>query len=404
MTNSQKAAVPPKLKVCDTFPHEVPPIPDAEKARQYLDSEGRYAEGAIHASAGYYQQLVLHVSGPRAGEFYFYCDDWRVRRDQGVDRFPPSSGVWAPFHWLKVAEILHWTIDSHHNVAERPFLTVEEGNAFAREVAPLAEALLLNLQRVPGTETYDWSAEAASAGMDIQAACTRHKHAPKGRRPELVNMAEAVAVFPQLVQDRWATLDDAALDEEAEHLNRCGLHHNPAIGEGLGLDPDAHRASLVGTRAWLYQHRRKATADRPTMSAAAWHAAHPALVTADTTDAELESIPEKAAAAAGAEGVLLLSNDKYVAQARREELRKQVLSELETYGAARAVAEAAVKSNRSAVYARLYRAFSWEERYDGKPAVSDTDLGKLAHISRQAVGKLREQLDKTAADEETLNA
>ncbi|MFF1700034.1 hypothetical protein ACFVXC_41440 [Streptomyces sp. NPDC058257] len=405
MTNTQEAVtVPPKLTVIETTADQVPPIPDAEKARKYLDSEGRYADGAIHASAGHYQQLVLHVSGPRAGEFYFYCDDWRVRRDPNVDRFPPSSGVWAPFHWLKVAEILHWTIDSHHNVAERPFLTVEEGNAFAHEVAPLAEALLLNLQRVPGTDTYDWSAEAASAGMDIQAACSRHKHAPKGRRPELVNMAEAVSVLPQLVQDRWATLDDKALDEEAEHLNRCGLHHNPAIGEALGIDPNAHRDSLVGTRAWLYEHRRKAAAGRPTMSAAEWHAAHPALVTADTTNAELETIPEKAAAAAAAEGILLLSNTKYVAQDRREELRKQVLAELETYGAARAAAEAAVKSNRSAVYARLYRAFSWEERYEGKAAVSDTDLGKLAHISRQAVGKLREQLDETATEEETLSA
>lgn len=397
--------MPPKLTVVETTADQVPPLPDAQKARKYIDSEGRYAEGAIHASAGKYQQLVLHVSGPRAGQFYFYCDDWRVRRDpnQG-DRFPPSSGVWSPFHWLRVADILHWTIDSHHDVKERPFLTVEEGNEFARTVAPLAEALLLNLQPVPGTDTYDWSAESASAGMDIQAACSRHRYPPKGRRPELANMAEAVSVYPQLVQDGWATLDDKQLDEEAEHLNRCGLHHNPAIAEGLGIDPAARHASLVGTRAWLYEHRRKAAGGSPTMSAAAFLAAHPALVTADTPDAELESIPEKARAAAEAEGVLLLSNNKHVAHARREQLRKEVLDELATYGAARAAAEAAVKTNRSAVYARLYQVFSWGERYDGKPAVSDTDLGKLAHISRQAVGKLREQLDETAAEEETSNA
>lgn len=394
--------MPPKLTVRETTADQVPPIPDGEKARKYIESEGRYAEGNMHSAAGHYQKLVLHV---RTGEFYFYCDDWRIRRDPNKDdKFPPSEGVWAPFHWLKVADILFWTIDSHNVVVERPFLTVEEGNAFARKVAPLAEALLLNLQPVPGTDTYDWSAEAASAGMDIQAACSRHQYPPKGRRPELVNMHEAVSVLPQLVQDRWATLDDKHLDEEAENPNRSGLHRNPSIAEELGIDPDAHRSSLVGTRAWLYEHRRKAAAGRPMQSAAAFLAAHPALVTADTTNAELEIVPERARAAAEAEGILLLSNTPYAARDRREQLRKVVLDELATYGEARAAAEAAVKSNRSAVYARLYRAFSWEERYEGKPAVSDTDLGKLAHISRQAVGKLREQLDETAAEEETLNA
>ncbi|MFE2749608.1 hypothetical protein ACFXKX_35710 [Streptomyces scopuliridis] len=406
MTNTQEAVtMPPKLTVIETTADQVPPIPDAEKARKYLDSEGRYAEGAIHASAGHYQQLVLHVSGPRAGEFYFYCDDWRVRRDPNKDdRFPPSSGVWAPFHWLKVAEILHWTIDSHNVVVERPFLTLEQGNEFARKVAPLAEALLLNLQRVPGTEAYDWSAESASAGMDIQAACSRHQHPPKGRRPELVNMAEAVSVHPAIVQDIWATQDDASLDTEAEILNRYTLHRTPAIAEALGFDPNADRASLVGTRAWLYEHRHQAAGGRPTQSLAAWLAAHPVLVTADTTDVELETVPERAGAAAEAAGTVLLSNTQHVARSYREQLRERVLDELETYGAARAAAEAAVKKNRSAVYARLYRVFSWEDRQDGRPAVGDTDLGKLAHISRQAVGKLREQLDETTADEETLSA
>jgi len=215
-----------------------------------------------------------------------------------------------------------------------------------------------------------------------------------------VNMAEAVTVHPDLVRDSWATLDDEQLDEEAEHLNRCGLHHNPAIAESLGIHPDARPAAPAGTRAWLYEHRRKAVAGRTMMSAAVWLANHPALVTADTTDAELESVPEKASAAAAAEGIVLLSNTKYAAQARRADLRQQVLDELATYGEARATAEAAVKSHRAAVYARLYRAFAWE----GRPEITDTDLGKLAHISRQAVSKLREQLDEAAAEEETVRA
>ncbi|MBU3865578.1 hypothetical protein KN815_16270 [Streptomyces sp. 4503] len=402
MTNTQEpVAMPPQLTVRETTPDQVPPLPDAEKARRYIDTEGRYAEGALHAGAGAYQKLVLDV---RRGELYFYCNDWRVPRDPNNDvSFPPNEGIWSPFHWLKVPDIIWWTIDAHFHVTERPFLTLDQGNAFARTVAPLAEALLLNLLPVPGTDTYDWSAEAASAGLDIMAACTRHQPPPKGRRPELVNMAEAVSVHPALVQDRWATLDDTQLDEAAEHLNRCGLSHNPAIAEGLGIDANARDASLVGTRAWLYEYRRKAAAGRPMQSLAVWLAANPLVVTADTTNAELETVPEQAAAAAAAEGIVLLGATTQAARTRREQLRQEVLDELATYGKARADAEAAVKSNRAAVYARLYRTFAWEERYDGRPAVSDTDLGKLARVSRQAVGKLREQLDETALEEETTN-
>lgn len=392
--------MPPQLTVRETTPDQVPPLPDPEKARKYLDSEGRYAEGGTHAGVGHYQMLVLHV---RTGEFYFHCEDWRVLRDPNKEegRFPPSEGVWRAFHnWLRVADILFWRIDSHFDVVERPFLTLDEGNEFARQVAPLAEALLMNLQPVPGTDSYDWSAEAASAGMDIKAACSRHQHPPQGRRRELVNMAEAVSVYPQLVRDSWATLDDKQLDEEAEYLNRCGLHDNPAIVEALGIDPNARGASLVGARVWLYEHRRKAAAGRPTMSAAVWHRTHPALVTADTADAELEAVPEKASAAAAAEGIVLLSNTKYVAYDRRAQLRQEILEELATYGEARAAAEEAVKTNRAAIYSRLYRTFAWE----GRPKVTDTELGKLAHMSRQAVSKLREPLNAPAAEEESANA
>ncbi|MER7694852.1 hypothetical protein [Streptomyces sp. NPDC097610] len=384
------------LIVRETMADQVPPPPDAEKARRYLDSRGEYAEGHIHCGAGHYQKLVLDV---RRREFYFHCYDWRVPRGpDDTDRFPPVDGVWAPFHWLRVADIIFWTIDSHYSVEERPYLTVDEGNAFARELAPLAEALVLNLRAVPGTDAYDWSAESASAGMDIQSACSRYRYPPRGRRPELVDMAEAVSVQPRLVQDRWAGLDDRQLDEEAERLNRYGLHLNPAIAKALGFDPGLHRASLLGTRAWLYAHRREAAAGRQTQDAAAFFAAHPGLITADTSAAELATVPETARAVAEAERIVLLGDTAYAALVRREELREEVLGELARYGGARVATEAAAKSYRSAVYASLYRVLSWEDRQSGEPAVSDADLGELAHISGQTVAGLREQLDAGAAE------
>ncbi|MFF7987541.1 hypothetical protein ACFZDK_52240 [Streptomyces sp. NPDC007901] len=365
----------------------------------YLDSKGSYVQGKAHFKAGHYQKLVLDV---RRGEFYFHCDDWRVPPgEHWGDRFPPSNGIWAPFQWLRVADVLSWTIDSHYTVEQRPYLTREEGNAFAREVAPLGESLLRNLQPVPGTGVFDWSAESASAGMDIQAACSRHRHPPRGRRPELVNMAEAVSVCPQLIQDRWATLDDKHLDEEAEGLNRFGLHNNPAITEALGVDPDAHGASLVGTRAWLYEHRVSAAAGRPMQSAASFFATHPELVTADTTTAELRAMPAKVRAVAEAEGIVLLGDTGHAADARRKQLRDEVLDDLAICSAVRAEAEAAVKSRHSAVYAYLYRALSWEAQHSGEPAVSDTRLAELAHLNDRIVARLRAQLDQEITEERT---
>ncbi|MGW4985118.1 hypothetical protein [Streptomyces mirabilis] len=314
------------LIVRETMADQVPPPPDTEKARRYLDSGGQYTEGHIHCGAGHYQKLVLDV---RRREFYFHCYDWRVPRDpDDTDRFPPVDGVWAPLQWVRVADILYWTIDSHYGAEARPYLTVGEGNALARELAPLAETLLLNLRAVPGTDTYDWSAESASAGMDIQSACSRYRYPPRGRRPELVDMAEAVSVRPCLVQDQWAGLDDRQLDEEAERLNKYGLHLNPAVANALGFDPGVHRASLLGTRAWLYEHRREAAAGRPMQDAAVFFAAHPDLITADTSAAELATVPETALAAAEAEGIVLLGNTVYAALVHREELRDQVFDEL----------------------------------------------------------------------------
>ncbi|MEU9413133.1 hypothetical protein AB0E08_46610 [Streptomyces sp. NPDC048281] len=366
-------------------------------AGKYLDSKGSYVQGKVHFEAGHYQRLVLDV---RRGEFYFHCDDWRVPRGlRRNDRFPPSNGLWAPFHWLRVADVLSWTIDSHHTFEQRPYLTREEGNAFAREVAPLAESLLRNLQPVPGTGVFDWSAESASAGMDIQAVCSRHRYPPRGRRPELVNMTEAVSVCPQLIQDRWANLDDKHLNEEAEGLNRFGLHSNPAITEALGIDPDTDGASLVGTRAWLYEYRVTAAAGRPMRSAASFFPTHPELVTAETTTAELRAMPAKARAAAEAEGIVLLGDTAHAADARRTQLRKKVLDELATRSEVHSEAEATVKSRRYAVYAYLYRALSWEARQSGEPAVSDARLAELAHLNDHIVARLRAQLNQEITEE-----
>jgi hypothetical protein len=245
-----------QLTVRETTAEQIPPLPDPDIYRAYFANPHDYVRAPQDAKAGHFQEIVLDL---RTKELFFHGWDWRVPREDRLPN-PKACPFFAVFHWLKVPDVISWTIDSGIPVAERPYLTLDQGNAFAHQLAPLAEILLANLLPVPGTDTRDWSAESASAALDIQAACTRYQHPPRGRRPELVNMHEAVAVHADFVRPTWAQWTERELDEVADYLNRFGLRNNPAIAQALGFDPQTPRASLVGTRAWLYENRNNARA------------------------------------------------------------------------------------------------------------------------------------------------
>ncbi|MFC7933108.1 hypothetical protein [Streptomyces cinereoruber] len=389
----------PTVTVRETTEAEVPPLPDKEAIRAWLAREGA-GPTPIGANAGHYQHIVLNT---RTGELSFHCSDYR--RSNKEEGYYPGA-LFAPSHWQRVPEVMYWVIDS--GVDERPFHDVAEGNAFAHEVAPLAQTLLDHLVPVPGTEDLDWSAVAASAGLDIGRACHRDRNAPEGRRPWLIEVSDAARDFPRIIQDHVATASNETLDNEAEHLVRMGLRRQgdfwPDLATHYGIeDKDAHRfhAGLIGTRAYLYQHRLDQAAGRPLVPVEQWLDKHPTAITTETTDTELEAFPETARAAAAAEGIVLLGVGRYTGHERRTALRQQVLDELAALGQARAEAEKTVKAARAGIYSRLYRAFAWE----GSPETSDAELGRLAQMSRQAVNKLREPLDDAAAtEEETVRA
>ncbi len=391
------------MKVTEITEADVPPLPNVRANKEWIAANGAgpRPEGV---DAGHYQHIVLNT---RTGELAFHCSDYR--RSNKEEGYYPGA-LYAPSHWQGVPEVMYWVIDS--GVDERPYHDVAEGNAFAHEVAPLAQTLLDHLVPVPGTDDLDWSAVAASAGLDIGRACSRHRNSPEGRRPWLIDLGEVVAEFPQLVRSYVAALDDTALDGEAENLVRMGLRPlpearggwQPDLAQHFGIsDKDAHRfhAGLIGTRAYLYQHRLDQAAGLPLVPAEQWLDQHPEAVTADTTDAELEAFPDTARAAAAAEGTVLLGATRQAAYERRTALRQQVLEELAALGTARADAEKTVKAARAGIYSRLYKAFAWE----GRPELTDAELGRLAQMSRQAVNKLREPLDDAAAaEEETARA
>ncbi|MEU6284994.1 hypothetical protein [Streptomyces sp. NPDC047028] len=373
---------------------DVPPLPDKEAARAWLARNGA-GEMPLGADAGHYQHIVLNT---RTGELAFHCSDYR-RSNKEEDYYP--GHLFAPSHWQGVPEVLYWVIDS--GVDERPYHDVAEGNAFAHEVAPLAQTLLDHLVPVPGTKDLDWSAVSASAGLDIGRACKRDRNGPEGRRPWLIEVSDAAREFPRIVQDYVTTATNATVDKEAEHMVRMGLRRQgdfwPDLATHYGVkEEDIHRfhSGLIGTRAYLYQHRLDQAAGRPLVPVEQWLDKHPAAITTETTDEELADFPEQARAAAAAEGIVLLGVTRTTASERRTALRQQVLDELAALGHARAQAEKAVKAARAGIYSRLYRAFAWE----GDPETSDAELGRLAHMTRQAVNKLREPLDDTPATEE----
>ncbi|MFH8343125.1 hypothetical protein [Streptomyces sp. AM6-12] len=391
----------PTVTVREITEAEVPPVPDKEAARAWFARNGA-GEMPLGADAGHYQHIVLNT---RTGELAFHCSDYR--RSNKEEGYYPGH-LFAPSHWQGVPEVLYWVIDS--GVDERPYHDVAEGNAFAHEVTPLAQTLLDHLVPVPGTEDLDWSAVAASAGLDISRACGRDRLGPEGRRPWLVEVSDAARHFPQIVQDYVATGRNATVDNEAEHMVRMGLRRQggfwPDLAAHYGIeekDADRFHAGLIGTRAFLYQYRLDQAAGRPLVPVEQWLDKHPTAITTETTDDELDAFPETARAAAAAEGIVLLGVGReagYTSQAaayeRRTALRQQVLDELAALGQARVEAEKAVKAARAGIYSRLYRAFAWE----GSPETSDAELGRLAQMTRQAVNKLREPLDDAPAAEE----
>ncbi|MCM2424894.1 hypothetical protein [Streptomyces sp. RKAG337] len=156
----------------------MPPVPGSQSTRTPLEDDGR-GPRPFSIEAGHYQHIVLNTV---SGELSFHCADHR--RSSQEDGYYPGT-LFAPDHSGGVPKVLYWNIDS--GVSERPHHDVSEANAFAIEVAPLAQILLDHLVLVPETNTLGWSAEAVSAGLDIGRACTRHRLGPKGRRAWIDN-------------------------------------------------------------------------------------------------------------------------------------------------------------------------------------------------------------------------
>jgi hypothetical protein len=162
----------------------------------------------------------------RSGELSFHCGDWRHPPIHGISSrsawdahfpgtlFVPNGG---PQQWADpMPELICWVIDS--GVVECPYLDAAKAAAFLQHGAPLAQQLLDHLLPIPGTDERDYSPESASAGRDIERACSRRIDPPLGLRPNLMSMDRVVEVMPELVNPRWAEMNDDELAEAARTL------------------------------------------------------------------------------------------------------------------------------------------------------------------------------------------
>ncbi|MER6256271.1 hypothetical protein ABT224_33470 [Streptomyces sp. NPDC001584] len=393
------AALLEPLTVIEADDASLPPIPDRAAMDAWTE---KYEKGGEQAagpapyggSVGHYQRIVLDT---RARTIEFWCSPWHTAGPQ-PHRDPAYSrgDHFAPFHWTVVPHIIGWAIDS--GVKELPYLTAEQGNALAHRIAPLAQTLLDNLLAIPGTGEVDWSAEAASAGYDIEAACQRSPQAPSGRRPELINMAEAVAVLPQMVKGHWADATDQQLDDEAESITRYAFAPawHPELADLFQVSGSSRRA-VIGTRAWLYTYREQTSNDRRPLDAGRWFTRDghtlAGRISADATDEALERFAQTEQQAATAEGFKLIGTLDVLKEHRRGE-REHLFEELTVLGGIRTAAVAKSRKAQAAVRARIMQIASWEEK-----GMSDNqaELARRGAVSRQAVDKM---LDVVEEDEE----
>jgi hypothetical protein len=258
----------PTVSVLKIDPAGLPPIPDREPIDRWMQ---RYEEVGSHRvgpppegiRAGHYQHVLLDT---RTGELAFHCGDWRnppihgqCTRAEWKAQYPGRLFVrnGGPHQWFEpVPDLLCWVIDS--GVKERPYLNAVQAAHFLDLLIPLAQRLLDHLLPIPGTTDRDYSPEAASAGRDIDRACSRHVESPLGLRPNLVLMDRVVEVMPELVKPRWATADDATLDQEAEMFTRFFAYHHPQLHRLLDVpEPTSSfgRLEILGARAWMHRHR-----------------------------------------------------------------------------------------------------------------------------------------------------
>jgi hypothetical protein len=402
MTDTLKETAMVTVFVHEVRDEDLPPIPDRSIADQYFKAGPGKGPAPREVNAGHYQYLTLDT---RSGELRFRALPWHTGIDhseagraQGKCYVGDSP---APLQYEYVPDVMHWVIDS--GWAPLPYLTADQGNALARTVAPLAQDLVDGLVPITGTDRHDWSRVSISAAQDIHLAVQREPEPPLGPRKWLVEMAEAVAVLPEMVKPEFADLTDEQLEHEGDCLTRFAFskHWYPHLLGLLGLDEE-HRydAKVIGTRAWLAAHRASAAAGRKPLDSDVWFSrpelGETAANLADCDDEQLRKLAEDAERAARLEGFKLLGTFSFL-RTRRGRQRYELVQGLGTLGADFDAALDAYRNSRLRLYGRFAQIKGWQDpAYDNM-----AELARLSGQPRQAVAR---ELAKLLGDPDAEDA
>lgn len=359
-------------------------------------------------NVGHYQQILFDLV---SGELQFFAYDWRIlvspddreawrRQHPGMHTPPSDFEMWEPAAPLRCWIIDSWAVDwsTPHPTTPRDYLTAEQAEQFLAELAPLAQRLAENMVRVPGTDDLDWSAAAMAAARDIGRACSRHHRPPAvDGYPDLVDFADVAAALPDVIDPQWVAATDAELDRATETL----IRHLRVRRDGdrivyANRDVEAElkaKLTVCGIRAWLYAYRAAAAANLTITDAADWYTTRPAPVTASTTDDHLTAIAEAEQQAAAAAGAKLVGLPDALRRAR-EVARDRVWAELGRVGTATAAADAELRRLRAVRTGLIAQIIGWDDARSRNGA----ELGRQAHMSREAIANLRDKLENEEDD------
>lgn len=282
-------------------------------------------------------------------------------------------------------------------------LDADQAKRLMELIAVQARILLAEQVTVPERESAgaDWSLAAAAAVKTIDDFTRSHISAlapdssygapymieQAGKHVTLLDLSDAFASAPELIDPEWAVATDTELDAAAAKL----ADHLPwdwtqdeRVRRAAHIPEDVPHCNssvyAVGVLAALYRYRREAAGTLIVRGAAAWFAQHPGrlagLVVDDTSDTDLKHLAAAEERAAAHHGHRLLGTLGHLHTIRTAQ-RQHIRGRLRRAGAGRA--------------ALLLRVDSWNDPVDGGDTTRSDSLAKLAGIPQPEVQALRER-------------
>jgi hypothetical protein len=285
-------------------------------------------------------------------------------------------------------------------------------NRLLAELRDDAAAIIDNLTQVPG-DGLDWS---PAAWVALEQA--RHRinsylyrdtedYFPYKARSYVIDAADLLKRYPDLVVPEWAELDDDDLAAVAKRLHAkwSGFYRGQLddrdidtlarlsqVGHRLESDSGGDAIlhfTLTGARAWLATYREEAAGGLTPLDAGRWDGIgrYELHIRDDSSDIDLTSIENSARRAAAGQNIKLLGLSNW-SHDQREKRRRVIRAQTERLRDEIAELEARLQPAKKQRRALAARILSW-----GLTADTDSAVGRASGLSHTAVGSIRRALN-----------